>query len=233
MPPMSRRKPVKWTLAQLLGRRWSRTLLLSVLVGMLSGFAARALETLVDVGFTRLIGRLAKPAAVTILQFSWGVLLLPVVGGLVSGVVIAFLCRPTRAHGTAVLIDAFHHGNAEMSLRDSALKALAAAVVISCGGSVGKEAAIAVLCAALGAAVSRRLGVSVRERRSSRPWKPRSMPVTLAAPWPTRASVTARMTALRPGQSPPPVRMPTRMSTSFVSGFAPASAPAPAPVRRV
>lgn len=166
MLPTSRPKPVKWTLAQLLGRRWSRTLLLSIVVGMLSGFAARALETLVDFGFTRLIGRLAKPAAVTILQFSWGVLLLPVVGGLVSGVVIAFLCRPTRAHGTAVLIDAFHHGNAEMSLRDSALKALAAAVVISCGGSVGKEAAIAVLCAAIGAWVSRRLGVSVRERRT-------------------------------------------------------------------
>ena len=44
--------------------------------------------------------------------------------------------------------------------------ALAAAVVISCGGSVGKEAAIAVLCAALGAAVSQRLGVTVRERRT-------------------------------------------------------------------
>lgn len=162
----SRRRPVKWTLAQILHRRWSRTLLLSVLVGMLSGFAARTLESLVDLGFGRLIGRLANPSAVAILQPHWGVLFLPAAGGLVSGLVLAFLCRPTRAHGTAVLIEAFHHGNAEISLRDSALKALAAAVVISCGGSVGKEAAIAVLCAAIGAWVSRRLGVSVRERRT-------------------------------------------------------------------
>lgn len=166
MATSSRPMPVKWTLGQVMRRRWSRTLLLSVLVGLLSGLAARALQSLIELGFPALIGRVVNPATIPDLQLRWGVLLLPALGGLVSGLVIAFLCRPTRAHGTAVLIDAFHHGNAEMSLRDSALKALAAAVVIACGGSVGKEAAIAVLCAALGAAVSRRLGVSVRERRT-------------------------------------------------------------------
>ena len=44
-------------LTQLVGRRWTRTLLISVLVGLLCGLAARALETLIDVGFRNLIGR--------------------------------------------------------------------------------------------------------------------------------------------------------------------------------
>ncbi|MBP6741227.1 MAG: chloride channel protein [Deltaproteobacteria bacterium] len=165
MDAPSRRTPTQWTLPRLMGTRWSRTLLLSILVGLLSGLAARALESLVDLGFPRLIGRIANTTAGSLFEFRWGVLLLPVLGGLCSGVIVAFLCRPTRAHGTAVLIDAFHHGGAEMSLRDAALKAFAAAIVISCGGSVGKEAAIAVLCAAIGTTVSHKLGGGVRERR--------------------------------------------------------------------
>jgi CIC family chloride channel protein len=140
-------------------------LLVSVLVGLLCGLAARALETLIDVGFRSLIGRFVETGSGRSFEFRWSVLLLPALGGLFSGLVVALLCKPTRAHGTAVLIEAFHHRAAEMSLRDAALKALAAAVVISCGGSVGKEAAIAVLCAAIGATVARGLGLSVSQRR--------------------------------------------------------------------
>lgn len=165
MDAPSHRSPIPWPLPRLLGTRWSRTLFLSIVVGLLSGLAARALESLVDQGFPRLIGRLQTTTAESRLELRFGVLLLPMLGGLASGLIVAFLCRPTRAHGTAVLIDAFHHGGAELSLRDSALKAFAAAIVISCGGSVGKEAAIAVLCAAIGTAVSHKLGGGVRERR--------------------------------------------------------------------
>lgn len=153
------------TFSQLLSRRWSRTLLVSILVGLLCGLAARTLETLIDAGFRSLIGRVVDPASGRSFEFRWSVLLLPALGGLFSGLVVALLCRPTRAHGTAVLIEAFHHRAAEMSLRDAALKALAAAVVISCGGSVGKEAAIAVLCAAIGATVARGLGLTIPQRR--------------------------------------------------------------------
>lgn len=165
MDAPSQRTPIPWPLPRLLGTRWSRTLFLSILVGLLSGLAARALESLVDQGFPRLIGRVLSSTAQSRLEIRSGVLFLPMLGGLASGLIVAFLCRPTRAHGTAVLIEAFHHGGAELSLRDSALKAFAAAIVISCGGSVGKEAAIAVLCAAIGTAVSHGLGGGVRERR--------------------------------------------------------------------
>lgn len=165
MDAPSRQTPIPWIWPRLLGTRWSRTLFLSILVGLLSGLAARVLESLVDLGYPQLIGRLLDATAVHRFEPQLGVLLLPLLGGLASGLIVVFLCRPTRAHGTAVLIDAFHQGGAELSLRDSALKAFAAAIVISCGGSVGKEAAIAVLCAAIGTAVSHTLGGGVRERR--------------------------------------------------------------------
>lgn len=165
MFPFSWRKIPQWTRAQLLGQRWSRTMVLSVVVGTLSGLAARALESLIDLGFPNLIGRVAHTASGRAFELHVGVLILPILGGLFSGILVSIFCRPTRAHGTAVLIDAFHHGSAEMSWRDAAWKALAAAVVISCGGSVGKEAAIAVLCAAIGTAVAGGLKLNVRQRR--------------------------------------------------------------------
>jgi len=46
-----------------MGTRWSRTLFLSILVGLLSGLAARALESLADLGFPRWIGRIASTTA--------------------------------------------------------------------------------------------------------------------------------------------------------------------------
>ena len=57
-----------------------------------------------------------------------------------------------------------------------------------------------------------------------KPAKPPSMPVTRAWHWLSSDLVTARITALSPGQSPPPVRMPTCNAELMLrpcSGFGP------------
>lgn len=145
-------------------RLW-RTIVLSIVIGFLAGLAAKGLESGVQFGIQGVIGRFADSSGDDVLKFRWQILLLPAAGGLLSGILVGLLCRPTRAHGTAVLIDAFHHHGAEISLRDSMLKALAAAAVISFGGSVGKEAPIAVLGAAIGTTAAGVLGMTPRERR--------------------------------------------------------------------
>jgi chloride channel protein, CIC family len=142
-----------------------RTILLSIAVGFLAGLAAKGLESGIQRGVGSVIGRYADPAGLGFLQVRRPVLLLPALGGLVSGLILGLLCRRTRAHGTAVLIDAFHHQGAEISLRDSVLKAIGAAALIACGASVGKEAPIAVLGAAIGTTLAGRLGMTPRERR--------------------------------------------------------------------
>jgi len=142
-----------------------RTIQRSVAVGFLAGLAAKGLESGVQKGVGAVIGRYADPGGLETFQVRRSVLLLPALGGLLSGLIVTFLCRRTRAHGTAVLIDAFHHQGAEISLKDSLLKAVAAAALIACGGSVGKEAPIAVLGAAIGTTIAALLGMTPRERR--------------------------------------------------------------------
>lgn len=148
-------------------RRLARMFLLSGLVGLLAGFAARGMEEALLFAVPRLIGRAVRPAEADRLRFrfDWRILALPVLGGLVSGVAVAFLCRPTRTHGNGVLIDAFHNRQGRMSVKDAAVKVAAAVGVISTGGSVGKEGPIAVLSASLGAAAARIFGLTPREVR--------------------------------------------------------------------
>ena len=147
------------------GSRLGRLILLSIAVGLVSGLVARALEAALRFGSQKLIGSVITLGGHEVLTFRWGVLLFPALGGLISG--WSWACSASRPVpiGTAVLIDAFHHFGAELSLRSSILKALAAVAVISLGGSVGKEAVIAVLAAAIGSAMAGRLGMTLRERR--------------------------------------------------------------------
>jgi CIC family chloride channel protein len=145
-------------------RIWRR-ILLSILIGVLAGLAARFVESSLHLLIPHLIGKVARPAEATIFRFDPRLLLLPAVGGLLSGLITTFLCRPDPSHGTGILIDSFHRREGAMSLKDAALKAGAAVLVIALGGSVGKEAAIAVLGAAIGARVATLLGMTPRERR--------------------------------------------------------------------
>jgi chloride channel protein, CIC family len=145
--------------------RLVRTLFLSILVGITAGSAAKLLESSVALGSRLAIGRIADPASTSFFHFDWRVSALPALGGLVSGLLLGVFTRPTRAHGTAVLIDAFHHGGAALPFKDSLLKAVGAAVLICLGGSVGKEAPIAVLSASMGTTLAALLKLSPRERR--------------------------------------------------------------------
>ncbi len=147
------------------GSRLGRMIYLSVLVGLVIGLTARGLEWSIGFGQEQLIGRVVDPGSATFFHFNWAILFYPMFGGIISGILVGLLCRPTRAHGTAVLVDSFHHFGAVLPLRDSALKAFAAVCVISLGGSVGKEAVIAVLGASIGSTLATAFKRSRMERR--------------------------------------------------------------------
>ncbi len=145
--------------------RLGRMFLVSSAVGVLAGLAARLMESGLQFSLPYLAGGIASPAQAATLQFDARLILFPAIGGLISGYVTHRWCRPDAPHGTAALIDAFHHRAGDLPLRDAAILAALAVVVIAMGGSVGKETPIAVLGAAIGSVVAGRLGLPPRERR--------------------------------------------------------------------
>ncbi len=146
--------------------RWSRQFALGVVVGILGGVAAYALHWSLEVGAHHIIGEVAAHSAgFDVLQFRLGVLLLPAIGGLLSGLAVHRFCPHAIGQGTESLTRAFHRDMGAMPLQPSLVKGVASVGVISCGGSAGPEGPIAALGAAIGSSIGRIFHVTPHERR--------------------------------------------------------------------
>lgn len=145
--------------------RWSRLFALGALVGLLGGLAAAGMEWGLHHGTSLLVGRFTHLGSARVAEFHLGVLLLPAIGGLASGVIVWSFCRRSVGHGTDVMTRAFHRDLGALPLRGPLVKAAAAVGVISCGGSAGPEGPIAALGAALGSTVANLFRLTPRERR--------------------------------------------------------------------
>jgi len=144
--------------------RGSRTVALSVAVGLLAGLAAAALEGGLDLAVPRLVGRYGDPGGPHLFRPA-ALLLFPVLGGVVSGVLLGVFRPQGERRSTEAVIRAFHHEDGRLALVPAAVFALASVAVIACGGSVGPEGPIAGLGAALGSAFVGLFRPTARERR--------------------------------------------------------------------
>lgn len=145
--------------------RRARPLLLAALIGVAAGLSAAAMEWGLHDGTELLIGRFMPEDLGDLGQFRWGVLLLPALGGLLSGLMLRWICPEAKGHGTEALTRSFHHDRGVMPVRGPATYAASSVVVISSGGSAGPEGPVAALGAALGSSLARVFRVTPRQRR--------------------------------------------------------------------
>jgi CIC family chloride channel protein len=83
----------------------------------------------------------------------WFVVAAPVVAGLVYGPLVHFLAREARGHGVPEVMYAVAERGGRIRPQVAAVKALASAVCIGGGGSVGREGPIVQIASALGSGV--------------------------------------------------------------------------------
>ena len=95
----------------------------------------------------------------------WLLALLPAAGGLVAGIIGAFLSKETFGGGGNVIIDVFHNKNGEVRRRVPFLKVLASSLALGSGGSGGREGPTMLIGGSVGSIVGRYLNVTPRERR--------------------------------------------------------------------
>lgn len=94
----------------------------------------------------------------------WLLVLLPGLGGLLSGLV----CRwapEARGPGTGAVISAFHNHRGVISLLVAPIKALATILTLATGGAAGREGPVMQIGASLGSWIGQRLGLSATQRR--------------------------------------------------------------------
>ncbi len=93
-------------------------------------------------------------------------LLAPAVGGLFVGPLVHFVAREAKGHGVPEVMEAIALRGGAIRPRVVIVKALASAISIGSGGSVGREGPIVQIGSALGSTIGQLLGVSSRQLRT-------------------------------------------------------------------
>jgi CIC family chloride channel protein len=96
----------------------------------------------------------------------WLLLVLPVLGGLIAGLLVRTFAPEAEGTGTDSYIDAFHNKAGAMRKRVPVIKSLATLATLSSGGSAGKEGPIAQIGASIGSFLGQRLNMGARARRT-------------------------------------------------------------------
>lgn len=95
----------------------------------------------------------------------WILLILPALGGVVSGWLVYTFAPEAEGHGTDAAIDAYHHKGGLIRGRIPIIKTIASTITLTTGGSGGKEGPIAQIGAGFGSFLATKFKLSERERR--------------------------------------------------------------------
>jgi chloride channel protein, CIC family len=149
----------------------SRIVLLSAMamvIGVMGSFVAYALVWLIGtvtnlIWYHRYSSALVSPAASTL-----GVVgvIVPIVGGLVIGLMARYGSDKIRGHGIPEALEAILIGQSRMSLKVAVLKPLSSAIAIGTGGPFGAEGPIIMTGGAFGSLFAQGFHLSASERKT-------------------------------------------------------------------
>lgn len=150
-----------------------------VAIGIVAGLGAAAFFVLLDAGTAVFLGRLCgyhpkgpgnepplfEHLGGTSHLVRWMLLIVPTVGGFVSGWITFTFAPETEGHGTDAAIEAYHFKDGVVRKRVPLVKAITSAITIGTGGSGGREGPIAQIGAGFGSMLGGWLKVPPDERR--------------------------------------------------------------------
>jgi CIC family chloride channel protein len=142
---------------------------LSIVIGLVAGVVAWIFRLLI--GFVHNLafyGQFSTEYDVTqhSTQSSWGwlIIFVPVIGGLIVVWITRNLSKEAKGPGIAEVIDSIHYNQAKIPRRLVFTKALASAITIGSGGSLGREGPIVQIGAAISATLAEFFKLPTRQR---------------------------------------------------------------------
>ncbi len=157
--------------------RAGKWFLFCIATGLLAGLGAIILHTLLNVGHSFFISYiigldLPQPAGEPHLihfperPFSpFLLVIIPALGGLFSGLLVARFCPEAGGHGTDAAINAYHHHDGRIDIKVPIVKTIASFFTLGTGGSGGSEGPICQIGAGLGSYLAQKFNLSPREVR--------------------------------------------------------------------
>jgi CIC family chloride channel protein len=140
-------------------------IVLGGIVGAIGGYGAVGFRKLIAAftqlgwgGFTRMEGQslLAMAQAAPF----WVKILIPAAGGLIVGIIVHFFAQEAKGHGVPEVMEAVALKDGRMRTRVFFAKAIASAVCIGSGGSVGREGPIVQIGSGMGSVIGKLVKLS-------------------------------------------------------------------------
>ncbi len=141
-------------------------IIIAIIIGVIAGYAAVGIRFLIEE-----FSHLSYPGMGTVLEnitntpWYW-VILVPTLGGLIVGPLIYFFAPEAKGHGVPEVMQAILLKGGKIRPRVAAIKALASAITIGTGGSVGREGPIIQIGSSIGSTVGQIFKVPQRKLKT-------------------------------------------------------------------
>ena len=128
-------------------------ILIAIIIGILGGYSAVGIRFLIE-EFSQLSYPGAGNALENIMSANWyWLIIIPTLGGLIVGPLIYFFAPEAKGHGVPEVMQAILLKGGKIRPRVALIKALASAITIGTGGSVGREGPIIQIGSSIGSTV--------------------------------------------------------------------------------
>ncbi len=138
-------------------------ILLALFVGVCSGLGAVAIRFMIKYGTLISFGVYDNFLEAVQQVPVWRRLTAPIIGGLIVGPLIYYLAKEAKGHGVPEVMLAMLLRDGRIRKRVAFVKALASAITIGSGGSVGREGPIVQIGSSLGSTIAQRFNLEKRD----------------------------------------------------------------------
>jgi CIC family chloride channel protein len=141
-------------------------IVVAIVIGILAGFSAIGIRAMI-----KFFSELSFPGTGNLLEniiaTPWYlILIIPVIGGIIVGPLIYYFAPEAKGHGVPEVMQAILLKGGQIRGRVAVVKALASAITIGTGGSVGREGPIIQIGSSLGSVVGQFLRVSPKRLKT-------------------------------------------------------------------
>ncbi|MBK7631747.1 MAG: chloride channel protein [Ignavibacteriales bacterium] len=141
-------------------------ILVAIIIGVIAGFSAIGIRALIKL-FSQLSFSGPGNLLENVIATPWYlIIIIPVIGGIIVGPLIYYFAPEAKGHGVPEVMQAILLKGGQIRGRVAVVKALASAITIGTGGSVGREGPIIQIGSSLGSVIGQFLRVSPKRLKT-------------------------------------------------------------------